>query len=920
MKKQFGLALLTLLLSFSLYGQHIVKVGTETGENNIQVINQRSNEMLIEVDINEIISNEVSVNGKKATNFHIENGSYIQEKGAPNLGKLSVSCNIPDFNQMAFEVIESEFVEFSDVEIAPSKGTLTRDQDPVEVPYVYGDVYQKDDFYPQKLAQLNTPYILNEKRGQSVWLYPIQYNPVKKVLRVYSKIKLRYYQTSEKGENERVKERADNSSEVFNNIYRNHFDNYETSRYTPLSDIGKMLIISYDNFADEMKEFVDWKKQRGLEVELVKYSDVGNSANAIKNYVTDYYNKKGLTFLLLVGDAQQIPSLSKSGDSDAAYGHIKGNDSYAEVLVGRFSAENAAQVKTQVERSIYYERDITDADTWLSKGMGIASAEGGPTSGDDGESDKQHMDNIRKDLINFGYSPVDQVYDPGASASTVTTNLNSGRGVINYVGHGSSTAFVTSGFDIADVNNLKNENKLPFIFDVACVNGNFHGRTCFAESWLRATNNGKPTGAVAIIASTINQSWAPPMDAQDEMNDLLVHSVNNNTKRTFGGVTVNGIMHMIDKYGSQGSKMSDTWTIFGDPSLILRNQAPKKMEVSYDKNISSNAKSMTVSCNSEGAHVCISKKSEIISKATVKQGKATLTLNALTKGEKLTITIVGQDKVTHIGEITVDGSVGPTCNDGIQNGDETGVDCGGSCPNACTVEPTCDDGIQNGDETGVDCGGSCPNACTVEPTCDDEIQNGDETGVDCGGSQCPACVGDSVCGDFGISYVDDNTIRVYHKDKNWTASWNYLCLDGYCIPGEKENGYYYQDFAATLGENYTIQFKVQDNNTGQYLSPVKDVTFTSDKCSFVNTKSTKEDRSVTATNNSELNQFFVYPNPANGKLYIRGISEGTTYKVYNSTGNVVFDGFGNELNTSGFAPGLFILTTENGEQIRFIKE
>jgi hypothetical protein len=73
---------------------------------------------------------------------------------------------------------------------------------------------------------------------------------------------------------------------------------------------------------------------------------------------------------------------------------------------------------------------------------------------------------------------------------------------------------------------------------------------------------------------------------------------------------------------------------------------------------------------------------------------------------------------------------GPTCTDGIQNGTETGVDCGGSCP-AC---PTCTDGIQNGTETGVDCGGSCP-AC---PTCTDGIQNGTETGVDCGGS-CPAC-------------------------------------------------------------------------------------------------------------------------------------------------------------------------------------
>jgi hypothetical protein len=54
-----------------------------------------------------------------------------------------------------------------------------------------------------------------------------------------------------------------------------------------------------------------------------------------------------------------------------------------------------------------------------------------------------------------------------------------------------------------------------------------------------------------------------------------------------------------------------------------------------------------------------------------------------------------------------------TCDDGIQNGDETGVDCGGAdCP-PCTVTPTCEDGILNGDETGIDCGGSCDPCPTI---------------------------------------------------------------------------------------------------------------------------------------------------------------------------------------------------------------
>lgn len=77
-----------------------------------------------------------------------------------------------------------------------------------------------------------------------------------------------------------------------------------------------------------------------------------------------------------------------------------------------------------------------------------------------------------------------------------------------------------------------------------------------------------------------------------------------------------------------------------------------------------------------------------------------------------------------------------TCFDGIQNQDETGVDCGGVCP-ACPVSPTCFDGIRNQGEEGVDCGGPCE-PCVIIETCFDGIKNQGETGIDCGGP-CEPC-------------------------------------------------------------------------------------------------------------------------------------------------------------------------------------
>ncbi len=165
-----------------------------------------------------------------------------------------------------------------------------------------------------------------------------------------------------------------------------------------------------------------------------------------------------------------------------------------------------------------------------------------------------------------------------------------------------------------------------------------------------------------------------------------------------------------------------------------------------------------------------------------------------------------------------DGSTTPTCSDGIKNGDETGVDCGGSCPNSCAVNPTCNDGIQNGDETGVDCGGSCPNTCS-DP-----------------GNDCPA----------GYPY--------------------YAC--GRC----------WVDAAQAVSGGCNESAEINEINMA------------------------------------------VYPNPVNDVLFIQGIAQDISYKVFNGTGTTVFEGKGNVLNTSEFASGLFILKTEGGETIRFIKK
>ena len=130
------------------------------------------------------------------------------------------------------------------------------------------------------------------------------------------------------------------------------------------------------------------------------------------------------------------------------------------------------------------------------------------------------------------------------------------------------------------------------------------------------------------------------------------------------------------------------------------------------------------------------------------------------------------------------------CFDTQLSGDETDVDCGGSCT-ACLFEQSCadsddcavglacggDDGVcdyaacentfKDEGETDQDCGGpECHTRCgegdaCIEtsdcdnlrcdlgvcqpPSCNDDLRNGRETGKDCGGPDCPGCPAGGAC-------------------------------------------------------------------------------------------------------------------------------------------------------------------------------
>ncbi|MGA2824245.1 MAG: C25 family cysteine peptidase [Bacteroidales bacterium] len=546
----------------------------------------------------------------------IKKGSPMEIASAPDLPKLTTSLVIPDNAEMEAVVISSSYKDFPGMDIAPSKGVITRDIDPATVPYRYGDEYSRNAFFPGMITGMRDPYIIRDLRGQTLIVYPFQYNPVTKVLRVYNDLTIEVRKISDKGMNPLVRRTNDlRINKEFNALYSRHFLNYGVVTYTPLNDYGNILVISYGTFMTAMQPYVDWKRTIGYPTTMVSIDSVGTTSAAIKQYIINYYNTHGLTFVLLVGDNQQITTYQGSGvggASDNYYGYIVGNDHYADVFIGRFSAQTVDQVNTQVQRTLDYEQNPQfRTDDWLTTVIGIGSDQG---PGDNGEYDYQHIRNQQTKLLAYTYTWNPELFDgsqggndaPGnPTPADVTSAVDEGASLILYCGHGSMTSWGTTGFSNTNVNALTNQGKLPFIWSVACVNGEFMNGTCFAEAWLRATNNGQPTGAIAFLGSTINQSWNSPMAGQDEMTDILVESYPNNIKRTFAGLSINGCMHMIDEYGTDGANMADTWTVFGDPSIIVRTNNPDTLIVSNDTSLMVGVTSLLVTCNKDSARATL---------------------------------------------------------------------------------------------------------------------------------------------------------------------------------------------------------------------------------------------------------------------------------------------------------------------------
>ena len=583
--------------------------------------------------------------------------------GAPDLPHFPIPALIGDMAEMGVKVTDAQFTDFN-IEVAPSKGNISRQIDPETVAYTYGEMYSQNAFYPAEQAYLEAPYIIRDFRGQNIMVTPFAYNPVTKTLRVFTSMTITMTKLSDNGENPKLarKSNAIKVSPEMKKAYSRRFINFgmQTVKYTFTEDQGEMLVICPEQYMEAMQPFVDWKNISGRPTTMVSVAQAGgNNDNNIKAYIQDLYENKNLEFILLVGDYADItPHSMNGGCSDNWLAMLEGNDYYLEAFVGRFSVESVLDVETHVNKVLYYERDMPSSVTWADHGLGIGAI--GAGYGHFGEDDYQHIDLIRDTLLHYTYTNVTDLHQGGgASANSISAAVNDGVSIINYCNHGSETSWGVANYSNSHVNALTNDYMWPMVISVACLNGKFnHYQPCFGETWLRATNNQDesiPTGAVGGMFSWISQPWIPPQYGQDEMIDILTewHSADL-YNHTMGGCFLNGDEYILDASPEDQGDTHNTWILFGDPSMMVRTTNPTEMNVTLSPStLLIGMSELDITVDADYAIATLSMNGEVLASTKIVGGNGTLTFAPLTNVGNANLVILGYNKVTYNEEIEV---------------------------------------------------------------------------------------------------------------------------------------------------------------------------------------------------------------------------------------------------------------------------
>lgn len=541
------------------------------------------------------------------------------EPGSPELPGTSLLFEASGVNpdQIRIELLDSVIFNLDSLGVT---GMLR----PVHPPVRKGDtdpglwfnsaVYERD-------AWLGGPVVEVEYQGRMRGLdmslltfNPVRYNPVRKQLKVYSRVRC----TIETGPLQRE---AGLPDRAFSNLSARVVRQYPLSRLKAVeAEEAMTLVILTDTlFRDALRPFVEWKTRKGFRVlEVYRHDSLaGGTRESMKAYLESLYRSPppGIappTYLLIVGDVEHIPLSQATGQvTDLYYATYDGEGDYIpDLFYGRISVASSNQLTAVLQKILEYEQHLFPDPSFLGRSVLIAGVDGNYAStygnGQINYAGAYYLNRIQgREAHLFPYPESD------TSSEVIIDLVSKGVGFVNYTGHGLTDRWEAPAFRISDIDRLQNKGMYPVMIGNGCETNVFSLKECFAEALLRAPGK----GALAYIGCTNDSYWdedyywavgAGPVSSfptygetargyydkvfhsHDEAHELWTPSLG---EMIFGG--------NMAVQQSRSHRKQFYWEIYqlaGDPSIVPWFGPPAEQQVLYPAIIPSDAQRLDIRC------------------------------------------------------------------------------------------------------------------------------------------------------------------------------------------------------------------------------------------------------------------------------------------------------------------------------------
>ncbi len=702
----FIMFFLMIFISIKCLESSIISYKDSWGKEEFNLLTESDTGIEIIFSINELVLQEVNINSEIMTQVQIPGHFLPNDEGMPDLPGNGTYIAIPQGATPQIEVISSRVEIISDIDIAPAP-RIPWDNETGPLEYSKNElVYSTDSFYPEDTVKLSE---LTQIRGVDVVILgitPFQYNPVSRELRIYRDfhIEITYLGGNGHFGDDRLRSRW--FDPILQNIILNRNSlpdvNYPAS-ISRTEDYEYIIIVPDDpvflNWADSLRVF---RNEQGINTGVVTTSEIGgNTPIAIENYINNAYNTWDVppVGVLLLGDYGTAGStiISPIWNSYCVSDHIYAdvnNNSMADVILGRITAQNADHLEIMINKVLDYERNPSEnpgfynnpitALGWQTERWFQICAEsvGGFWFNELGK-DRVRINEIYEgnpdvdpwstatntyQVVNY-FGPNSLNYIPaypsqlggwtGGNSIDINNAINSGAFMLVHRDHGGETGWGEPSYHNSDLSGLSNED-LVYVFSINCLTGKFNiNGECFAEAFHRHEQ-----GAIGLIAASevsysfvndtfvwgmIDHMWGdfmPDYGTAPQSSDRIMPAFANASGKYF-------LQYSNWPYNNQSKPV--TYNLFhhhGDVFTNLYSEMPQSLSVVHDDILIAGLETFTVTAD-EGSLIGLSVNGEFIGAAEGTGSPVTIQIPAQIPNEFLKITVTKQNYYRYSEEVDI---------------------------------------------------------------------------------------------------------------------------------------------------------------------------------------------------------------------------------------------------------------------------